>query len=398
MTRGFRELESTGIVCKKLNERHITLAQVDLKKKFSESEKETFRHDVSLVNKWISQDEFIIARQRMERPLGRPFFFLLHSPVTCGLFQSALLLRFQQRGMANANATEYISAVAHLYNAAKNEQLLGELWPDMEEIISLHGPDDIFLGQPPRNSAQYLSSYLIVRGLSAQVFAKGRLTKGAKHSPRVPRSLKSSELMNSFERLLCQKDPSDSDITVEYIEKLLHQIARSQKARDLRRQWGTMKSLDSVQLLMLLEECIAAEEPKLKFNYGALNEQCFLLLATIEIAMKGMFANWLSRSTGPIRNMNRYQYLLPMFVFCRDVDNTILSMVGQTMEDFIRRRCEVPSEKVNGVVSDESWEELDEEHPTHNGDCLHWGVCDKDKAEKPDQTPAPGSHAGSPED
>lgn len=355
---------------------------MDLKKKFSEHEKKAFRQNVSVVDKWILSDQFIIARQKLVLTQGRPFFFFLHNPVTCGLLQSALLLKLQKKGMANGNATQYMTSVAHLYNAVKNEGLLGELWPDMEELISLHGPDDIFLGQPPRNSAQYLSSYLIVRGFSAQTFATRRLNKKVIKSTKGPRLLKSSELMNSFEKLLCQSDPSDSDITVEYIETLLHKIARrrttqSQKTRDLRGQWSAKKSLNPVQLLMLLEECIAAEEPKLQVNYGALNEQCFLLLATIELTMKGMFARWVSKSAGPIRNMNKYQHLLPMFIFCRDQDNVILSMVGRTMEEFIRRRCRVPSEKASGVVSDDGWEGFEEEHPTHNGDCLHWGVCER---------------------
>lgn len=405
VTRGFRELESTGRVFKDINERDIILAQVALKKKFSEDDKKLFRQNVGLVDKWILRDEMRNAWQRERGKQSRPFFFLLHNPVTCGLFQSALLLRQQKTGMAGANAMQYIPSVAHLYNAAKNESLLNGVWPDMEELISLHGSDGIFLGQPPRNSAQYLSSYLIMRGFSAQTFAKRHSNKNVKRSIKGPRLLKSSQLMDSFERLLCQSDPSDSDITVEYIEKLLHKIARSrttqsQKARDLHGQWGTSKSLDSVQLLMLLEECIAAEEPKLKLNYGALNEQCFLILATLELTMKGMFARWVSKSAGPIRNMNRYQHLLPMFIFCRDYNNIILSMVGRTMQGFIQRRCQVPSEKANGVVSDEGWEGLEEEHPTHNGDCLHWGKCDKNtvEIEQLDQTPVPGSQVEATED
>ncbi|CAF9939483.1 MAG: hypothetical protein ALECFALPRED_008148 [Alectoria fallacina] len=405
VTRGFRELESTGRVFKNINERHIILAQVALKKKFSEDDKKLFRQNVGLVDKWILRDEMRNACQRRRGKQGRPFFFLLHNPVTCGLFQSALLLKQQKTGMAGANAMQYIPSVAHLYNAAKNESLLNGLWPDMEELISLHGSDGIFLGQPPRDSAQYLSSYLIMRGFSAQTFANRRSNKNVKRSIKGPRLLKSSQLMDSFERLLCQSDPSDSDITVEYIETLLHRIARSrttqsQKARDLQGQWGTSKSLDSVQLLMLLEECIAAEEPKLTFNYNALNEQCFLILATIELTTKGMFARWVSKSAGPIHNMNRYQHLLPMFIFCRDYNNIILSMAGRTMQDFIQRRCQVPSEKANGVVSDEGWEGLEEEHPTHNGDCLHWGKCDKDtvEMERLDQTPISGSQMEATED
>ena len=400
VTRGFRELGSTGTLFKKLYERHIILVQVERKEKLSEPEKETLRHDVRLVNKWIFEDEFKTARQRMKRPMGRPFFFLLHNPVTCGLFQSALLLKLQQKGMENANSKQHILAVAHLYCAAKNERLLSDLWPDMEEIISL-GSKDLFLGQLARNLKQYLSSYLTVRGCSMQMFAKGRPNKEVTLSNREKRKLKSSKLMNLFETLLSRKDPSNSDITIGYIETLLHRIARSKetqshKAWDLGGQWGTSKPLDPVQLLTLLDECVAAEEPRLTFNDAALNEQCFLLLATIEIAMEGMFASWLEVSLGPLGpdfNKSHCLHSMPMLVFLQKPDDTmlLLKLVGQTMGDFIRKRCKMPNERTDGVVSDGGWEGLGDEHPLHNGDCLHWGVCGKDKteAEQPDQTPVP---------
>ena len=94
-----------------------------------------------------------------------------------------------------------------------------------------------------------------------------------------------------------------------------------------------------------------------------------LLLATIEINTKGKFARW----------AREHLHLIPYQVFSydeRNHDHQLFSLVGRTMGEFIRRRCELSGKKAIGAVTNEGWEGLKEEQPTRNGDCLHWGVCE----------------------
>ena len=372
----------------------MAVAQVKLRKKFSSYEKKRGYETFSPVKEWIQEDKFASARHlKGIKQRARPFYFLTHDPITCGLFQSALLLKLQVVSLNTANVTGHLAAIAHIYHAAKNEDLLIETWRDLEEVMDIHGSDGLFLGEPPSHSWQYLTSYVLMLGISAQYFAK-RLSNKMVPSARGRRLLKFPALLKSFEKLLCQNDPPSAIANIRSIEELLHMVHReirtqSQEQRKLWNPWATLESLDNVQMLSFLEELIAAEEPGLRFDYQALNEQCFLLLATIEMNIGGRFATWVADAMGLDTNVNNYLHFLPSFIFTRDRDNNILSMVGRTIDDFIRRRCQVPNGRVNVVLNDEGWEGLEDEHPTHHGDCLHWGRCARhtDQSEQSDSSP-----------
>lgn len=72
-------------------------------------------------------------------------------------------------------------------------------------------------GRGSSSKAGYLSPYLILRGLSP-------IRDWFTRSTRRPRLIDFWEFVDSFEQHRCQSYSPDPDITIEYVEALLHRI------------------------------------------------------------------------------------------------------------------------------------------------------------------------------
>lgn len=231
VTRAFRELEATGKVFETTVERDAKLSQVIMRNKLTaEKEQNIVRRRFQVIDAWIRRDIFLELRK--EQPslgTGRPHFFFTHNPVVCGLFQFATLLSVQRDLILELNASKYGLSMAQLYNAALTERQFTTIWPDMEKFIEFN-KGRLFPAGLPKTLDQCIWNFLRVKGVSAVNFAKDRRSiKEFEQANNDGGQLKTSEIMKSFEKLLCKID--NTEINVDLIETLLHRMAHSESMK-----------------------------------------------------------------------------------------------------------------------------------------------------------------------
>lgn len=393
VTRAFREVTATGNIYRSNIEDHVVYSQDIQQKEHTKQELKKLRKNLNtMVHTWIDRDRLMELRKlRKTSRAGRPFFFLSHNPVVCGVMQCAILVKSQIEGITRTNIMVYAASAAYLYHAVRNEGYLKIPWQDMEYLFDNHGLEEIFLGERPQSANSYRNHFLVACGYSTKNFAPDHLrAKGLQKSGRPPRVLKVSEIVKTFAKLLCQTDPTKTDISVDLIETFLHRTVHAQgtqkKKHDaLRARWDKHHMLNPIQLLALLEECLTEEESKLHFDYYAFYKSCFLLLSSIETELRDDFAVWVSEYKS-VKNLNANLNLLPTFIFTSFIKqskgkygppaNNILVRVTRVFERFIVQYASEPSEKTIGVV-DESNLRTDTEHGAQSDVCIHWGSCER---------------------
>ena len=378
VTRPFREFKASADTWSSNMDEYIKYTEVIRKEHFDPKMKVDIRMDSARLKKWTTDDAFMQLREEHNLGSTKPFFFMSHNPVVCGMMQCATLLRSQSEGISIMNALLYAACAAHLYNAAMNEGHLQHHWPDMEELIDLYGRSDIFLGAPPKTISAYCNHHLISRGCSFKNFAKNKREE-FELACNGTRLLKVPKIMETFDEYLCQTDATNTEISVDLMEKFLHQIAQRQVTQKKR----SPHLLNPVQLLMLLEKCMEDEEAKLVFNYYTLHRSCWMLLFTVYSELREEFKPWMP----PERredNPNFLLHCLPSITFFRLAEErgkkgarkeSILAKVGRVMDDYISSKAQNPSATTVGVVDDDGLK-TEFEHGTQNDICIHWGVCD----------------------
>lgn len=391
VTRPFREFKATCDIFRENTEGQIKFSEGIRLKRYDQAQKDRIRNDSVVLNENIAEDVFMLQRS-LHSVLGpgRPFFFLSHNPVVCGLMQCATLLKSQKWGTSIVNKSNDAAAAAHLYNAMRNEGYLPSRWPDMEKLIDLYGSSDIFLGAPPKTVAAYIKHNLVARGSSITNFAKNKRGE-IDFSEKGVRLLKVPEIMKTFEKFLCQKRKDRTDMNVDLMEKVLLQTAHrqnTQKEQETDKK-GSSDVLSPVQLLILLEQRMAEEQPKLVFDYFNLNRSCWMLLLAVYKEIREEFTAYLPQEFRGV-NRNIMLHTLPTFIFIQFAmeggkkdagKENILSRVGRVMDAYISEKAQNPSPTIDGVV-DDSELITETEHGTQrhgNGpeECIHWGVCDR---------------------
>jgi len=66
---------------------------------------------------------------------------------------------------------------SHMYNMALKELPEASLWPDMEYLIDLHGPDYLFYGGRPATHKDYWTKFSLAMGISARISAADQHSK-----------------------------------------------------------------------------------------------------------------------------------------------------------------------------------------------------------------------------
>lgn len=90
---------------------------------------------VELLDKSILND--IFRYDHFETFGSRSFMLLSMHPLLCGLLQFSFLLATQHLGLVVAQQHGAITAVAHIYNAARQEKGISACWQELEEMIAL---------------------------------------------------------------------------------------------------------------------------------------------------------------------------------------------------------------------------------------------------------------------
>lgn len=335
---------------------------------------------------------------------GKPFYLLSQHPMLCGLFKFAITLKHQQGGMVKANEQGIVLAAAHLYNAAQQDGSLSTPWVTMDDLITLWNPEQIYFGPKPEEPEAWYKRYLLVQGIPAEYLAKNRRTR--KHITPSKRGYKRGykepfqypPFMWTLLERYCKTEPQSPGMTMEEVELLLSKRNHDQeyagsRSNRLRNQWDKSHRLSPVQLLDVLRDWIAEEEPEMQFNYFGIYKHCLGLLRSLVRAMREHFELWLGSQLGDI---NRAAYALPQFIFglCislnssdRGVGKAMLKRVGLAIEVSIevakrqesglveQNKREIEEETPPELSAATLWGILEPNHLTHFGECIHVGIC-----------------------
>ena len=187
-------------------------------------------------------------------------------------------------------------------------------------------------------------------------------------------------MVKTFEKLLCQTDPSKTETSVDLVEEFLHKIAhlqgmRKKKQDALRDHWNKDHTPKPIQLLTVLEECLTENEPMLDFNYYAFYKSCFLLLRLIEAELHYELKTFMSALLHSFNDDldEDFSWLSAMvlldFRFCL-VDGPppekMLVRVAGVFKKVLKRYSGNPDGKII---------DIDDEDRVVNGVCIHWGSC-----------------------
>ena len=116
------------------------------------------------------------AGEQKYRPIKHatePNFLRTHNPLASGTLMINMRLDMEHVGTILANHYQAIFAVAHLYNATRQREILKASWPEMEELIQIQ-MNELFARQLPQTSRDLYTCFALRLGISAQHFARNQ--------------------------------------------------------------------------------------------------------------------------------------------------------------------------------------------------------------------------------
>ena len=93
------------------------------------------------------------------------FYLLRHDPVLCGLIACRCLNDLEEWGVQQLNSQKSGVAMAHLYNALRQQDPPVPIWTDLESIVG-RGERNIFGGKGAVTAKQYLNHLRLADGTS----------------------------------------------------------------------------------------------------------------------------------------------------------------------------------------------------------------------------------------
>jgi hypothetical protein len=101
-------------------------------------------------------------------------------------------------GFSITKVNWFVTAICHLYNAAKQVGGLDVIWPDLDYIMELHETERIFVGEPPTDPNDFLERYYLSACVSSRSFAKDFRSTGNNFPSAPPEVRKKRGLMAHF--------------------------------------------------------------------------------------------------------------------------------------------------------------------------------------------------------
>jgi hypothetical protein len=247
---------------------------------------------VGFVSVWINQDLIskAVRKQSKQSPEEQgielsPFFLMKQHPLLCGSLVYWLNLSLQEVGISLANAYDSILSAAHLYNAARQSNLLAISWPDMDYIISVHTNQRIFVGGPPTEPEDFFKRFQLVLGASVLNFARNRRAIRPQESSKDARSRrlrKSMPIHDIFRARYCTLE-TRAELTKAKLDVVTAEAAIRHPEMDhivaYANQWANTRKLTSLQLLSILRVAIADEDLHLHFDYISMHIRCSTLFS-----------------------------------------------------------------------------------------------------------------------
>ena len=324
---------------------------------------------------WIDRDEYLELRSLGRITINKiPSSSLPQIPVVCGNLQCGIFAKKRSDQIKKFKRSPLGTVAACLYNAVRNEGYLDLQWQDMELLIENYDSAEIFDGQPPKDAKEYYKHFSM--SIDSHYFKKS----GEKRESQV------SEIVKTFEKLLCQTDSSKTETSIDLVEEFLHQTAQLQDIGhlqgmgkkyhdDLRDHWKTNLTLHPTQLLTFLEERLIENEPMLDFDYYAFYKSCFLLLRLVEAELRDELNTFLSNlpiaSRDDLDEDFRWMSTMVLLDFQYTLTDgpppeKMLVRVAGVFKKFLERYPDQPNGRINQYLEDDG---------VKNGMCIHWGSC-----------------------
>ncbi|KAI4174355.1 MAG: hypothetical protein LQ346_008245 [Caloplaca aetnensis] len=178
--RGYEQLKRTAFAMKASLTETLNLHASLKLPRFPNDTLAAFNTMYGAIETWVVQDNILEQRKKISNDPrilnAEPHALLRHNPLLCGLYEFALKARFQELSISFVNNWKSIVTVSHLYNALRQEKLLGRPWKDMEIAIMFQGCEAFFVGNKPSNLEQYERRFMLRVGISSAAYASNRRT------------------------------------------------------------------------------------------------------------------------------------------------------------------------------------------------------------------------------
>ena len=346
---------------------------------------EGVKHIRARIADCIDNDALGIAKRKLYgkhaplMPTGEPYALLRWHPILCGLFQFDLYLQMQEAGIILATAWGSILYVAHLYHACRQGKYLSaESWPDMELVMKIHSPEQIFAGRIPQTPTESFNSMNLMLGASAVTYARPNANRrpGLKHSKSGPKGLTTTSPMTDVLRKR-YAGKGDLSLTLETVEGLIKDEklklptlepstetdTRSHSV--LQKQWSKSHKLSVLQLLHALQYSVAAERHALRFDYFSFHLRCLDLLRAIRNELDGKFRQYFGQEY--IENDTQLVFLVSYifmvasntqqvgeYIKTDTVESRIMSRTAGVLEAFLKDKGVLECEKLMLLAGESS--------------------------------------------
>ena len=215
------------------------------------------------------------------KPAEDPAFIFNCNPLYCGSLAFNIAIDMEIAGIKLANHHLTIFAVAHLYNALQQTEVVQGKWPELDKIIELH-IGQLFAGKLPTKPSECHTRLSVRMGASASDFARNRRTttrgqgltgKGMKHLPKFAISA-STQMLSDYS---CHKEaPAKSLARIEGA------IQEHTKVNSGQTKKATKRQLTPLQFLMHVRAWLPQVMQDTKVDYIRMVRTCHRLLNRVK--------------------------------------------------------------------------------------------------------------------
>ncbi|KAF6821735.1 hypothetical protein CPLU01_12447 [Colletotrichum plurivorum] len=233
--------------------------------------------------------------------------FLAHNPLFCGLYVHFVRALFHRTGIEFASKAGNVMHSVQLYQALRQEKLLGEDYKrqDLEAILESQGTSAFFVGNPPTSLDGYFKNFGLTKGISATHWVptnrnqRGRLPK----SQAGIRIMKFKAIISLVFATMAEVSSDSRGLNAETIDKILEKTGWFKKGRtsEFSEEQGspsatspaehdgkrnkTRRALTPVELVHELCLAIEYEVPEVMFDYFGLEVGCKELLKRVRASV-----------------------------------------------------------------------------------------------------------------
>ncbi|KAK7968802.1 hypothetical protein PG988_007875 [Apiospora saccharicola] len=243
--------------------------------------------------------KMLYKEELLSRPQSKPWTFLRHHPMYCGLWVHYMRTKFHTEGNVYSAVPGAVMAVGQLYHAIRQEKSLPEdlKWEDMERFMQWQGHSTFFVGDPPTSPEGYVKNFMLTMGMSTTNWAPNKRTDKLDLTQATRRNMKfkgwASLLMQERYR---ENRPMSTEVVMDILEKARERKETREPGSTVKKGKGKASKKETTNqshqgthdvaptdLVRQLADQIHAEIPELTFDYFALHEACWLLLKKLKL-------------------------------------------------------------------------------------------------------------------